>query len=473
MYYKPWNLTIWELNTNVALVLVGIVLFLIIINNTSSGPDLSAIPAYGPSGRLTSYIGTFKFLKNTCGVLHDEVNKRKGEMFRVPFLDHWEVVITGKQFITELGQAPDDDLLVSGDIMQTEYTMGPPLFYDQYHVPIIKSTMTRNLVARFDDVYDEIVSACEDFIHGEGQRNSEGWISVPAWDAVAHITARVTNRLFVGLPLCRNLDYLRLSMDWAVSVFIGAFFINFIPGILKPLSQQLVSFRRRRYSHPGKVELKRIVTERVLLDREYGVDRPDRPNDAISWFYDGAVQRYPSEIIVDDIVDRIMFLNFSAIHTSTNSLTNILYHLAEHPEIYLQPLREEASEAIAQYGWTKTALLRMVKIDSFMRESERMNGLGSLLMTRKVVNPKGFTFSNGVHLPKGAVVSVANLATHRNEDHYMNANTFHGFRFSDIRDAGEGIDAIHHQFYHTGTEYVPFGFGRHSCPGRSDEPSSM
>ncbi|KAF8961742.1 cytochrome P450 [Flammula alnicola] len=389
-------------------------------------------------------------------------------MFRVPFLDHWEVVVTGKKFINELAQAHDDDLSVTdavADVLQTEFTMGASIKYDQYHVGVIGSTMTRNLVARFDDVYDEIACACEDVIHDRTKEDSAEWVSVPVFDAVIRIIARTGNRLFVGLPLCRNSEYLRLSRNWAIDVFIGAFFINFMPWILKPLRQSIVAFRRRHFKHPGKDELKKTVKERVLLDREFGVERPDRPNDAISWFYDAASLRYTPETVVDEIVQRIMFLNFSAIHTSAHALTNILYHLAEHPEIYLQPLRNEVEGAIAKLGWTKAALREMVKVDSFVRESERFNGLSSLIMTRKVVNPKGFTFSNGVHLPEDTIVSVANYATHHDEENYTDANAFDGFRFSEIREAAEGFDAIRHQFVHTTPEYVTFGHGRHSCPG--------
>ena len=36
-------------------------------------------------------------------------------------------------------------------------------------------------------------------------------------------------------------------------------------------------------------------------------------------------------------------------------------------------MREEADRVIAQEGWTKTALNSMFKIDSFLRESQRMN----------------------------------------------------------------------------------------------------
>ncbi|KAH0587050.1 hypothetical protein H2248_005870 [Termitomyces sp. 'cryptogamus'] len=124
------------------------------------------------------------------------------------------------------------------------------------------------------------------------------------------------------------------------------------------------------------------------------------------------------------------------------ALTNVLYHLAEHPERYLQPLRDEVEELVTRQGWTKAALRDMIKIDSFIRKSERFNGLSSLIMTRKVMNPKGFTFSNGVHLPIDSIVSVANYATHHNEVHYPDANTFDGFRFSSICEASRGFDAI-------------------------------
>ncbi|KAG6856475.1 hypothetical protein H0H87_004054 [Tephrocybe sp. NHM501043] len=419
---------------------------------------LSAIPAFGPCGRLTSYIGSYKFLTDACGVIYSEIAKRPGEMFRVPFIDHWEVVVTGKKYINELAQARDDDLSVQdavADVLQTEFTMGPPIKYDQYHVGVIGLTMTRNLAARFDDVYDEIASASDDFIQGKTTDDSEEWVSVPVFEAIGNIITRTSSRLFVGRPLCNNADYLDLARNWAMGVFVGAFFINSLPWILKP---------RRHMKHPGRDALKKTVIERVALDREFGVNRPDRPNDAISWFYDAASQRYSPDDVVDDIIYRIMFMNFSAIHTSTNALTNVLYHLAEHPERYLQPLRNEVEDVVARHGWTKAALREMVKVDSFVHESERMNGISALIMSRKVVNPKGFTFSNGVHLPKDSIVSVANYATHHDDDHYENANTFDGFRFSDIREAAEGYDTIRHQFVHTTPGYVSFGHGRHSCP---------
>ena len=38
------------------------------------------------------------------------------------------------------------------------------------------------------------------------------------------------------------------------------------------------------------------------------------------------------------------------------------------------PLREEAEAAIKEDGWTKDAFASMWKLDSFLRESQRLNG---------------------------------------------------------------------------------------------------
>ena len=61
---------------------------------------------------------------------------------------------------------------------------------------------------------------------------------------------------------------------------------------------------------------------------------------------------------------------------SLQALTHALYHLAANPE-YAIPLREEVRVLVAEHGWTKAAIDRMYKIDSFLRESLRLSPGGS------------------------------------------------------------------------------------------------
>ncbi|KAJ6556609.1 hypothetical protein DFH09DRAFT_1317927 [Mycena vulgaris] len=60
-------------------------------------------------------------------------------------------------------------------------------------------------------------------------------------------------------------------------------------------------------------------------------------------------------------------------------------------------MREEA-ERVVQRGVDQEALGKMHKIDSFLRESQRLNSMASVTMTRKCVAPEGFTFfGRGAH----------------------------------------------------------------------------
>ncbi|KAM6493882.1 hypothetical protein JOM56_010243, partial [Amanita muscaria] len=48
--------------------------------------------------------------------------------------------------------------------------------------------------------------------------------------------------------------------------------------------------------------------------------------------------------------------------------------------------------------------------------------------------------------------------------YYPDPNTFHGFRFEKMQN-GEGMENKH-QVTSLDSDYILFGHGRHSCPGR-------
>jgi hypothetical protein len=52
-----------------------------------------------------------------------------------------------------------------------------------------------------------------------------------------------------------------------------------------------------------------------------------------------------------------------------------LYRLLAHPE-NIEPLRQEVDAVIREEGWTKAGVDKMHKIDSFLRETQRLDGLG-------------------------------------------------------------------------------------------------
>lgn len=134
---------------------------------------------------------------------------------------------------------------------------------------------------------------------------------------------------------------------------------------------------------------------------------------------------------------------------------------------------------VASDGWTKLAMQKMRKLDSFMREAQRYNGLSlgkwtplqyanilfmlklSCLasMGRKAV--VDYTLSDGTFLPKGTLITCNAVAVHREASHYPNPDEFDGFRFANIRAEVEG-ESAKNQLVATSTEYLTFGHGRHA-----------
>jgi len=52
----------------------------------------------------------------------------------------------------------------------------------------------------------------------------------------------------------------------------------------------------------------------------------------------------------------------------------------------IQPLREEVESIVKEQGWTKASIFNMRKLDSFLRESQRISG-SATSEDRPVLNP--------------------------------------------------------------------------------------
>jgi cytochrome P450 len=78
----------------------------------------------------------------------------------------------------------------------------------------------------------------------------------------------------------------------------------------------------------------------------------------------------------DQLVKRMLFLNMAAIHTTAITATNVLLDLCARPE-WMKVLREEMLEAIEDdCGIKASTPPKLEKLDSFMRESRRLNTMG-------------------------------------------------------------------------------------------------
>ncbi|KAK0244007.1 cytochrome P450 [Armillaria nabsnona] len=433
---------------------------------------LKSIPTVGPSGFVSSWMGACKFMFHGREIVQEGYSKYRGSAFKVPLIDRWTVVVSGDEKINDIRKALPDHLSFMEEIedsLQTSYTLGRGIHLDPYHIDVVRGALTRNIAACFPDVRDEIeTSFKEEIPETEGMSSAfyisvllsafSDWTKVHAYSSILQIVCRVTNRMFVGLPLCRNSEYRTLNIEHTIKVITSAHAINVFPEFLKPFVAKFFTPITRSMRKAEKL-LGPIIKDRLQKENEHGRDWSGKPNDLLSWLLelaDGGERR-----TVRDLTNRVLALNFAAIHTTSMAFASALYCLAAYPEC-ARPLRDEIKTVIETDGWTKQAMGKMRKLDSFLQETERIYGVGPLGISRTV--RKDFTFSDGTVVPAGAHLSVATAATHFDADKYEDPYEFKPWRFSKMRE--QDGESIHHQMVTPRLDYILFGTGRAACPGR-------
>jgi hypothetical protein len=128
-----------------------------------------------------------------------------------------EVVLLPPLSTSWLISQPEDVLSVKGahkHILQTKYTFPRPEIMDPtVHFDVIKSELTRQVFTVTPEVVDELKEAVDQIWGVENDPDDEedeamtgGWKTVVLFDSITKIVARMSNRVFVGLPLCEYLS---------------------------------------------------------------------------------------------------------------------------------------------------------------------------------------------------------------------------------------------------------------------------
>jgi cytochrome P450 len=191
---------------------------------------------------------------------------------------------------------------------------------------------------------------------------------------------------------------------------------------------------------------------------------PEKTRDTLaSWMMKYLAPRHTN---VESLVRHQLSFSFAAIHTTTHTVYNILFDLAAMPE-YQHELREELKSVLKGCGGelTQGDLIKLRKMDSFMRESQRFNPTNAVAPMRLTVEP--LTLSTGQVIPPGTPLGFFAMSINQSNSlyKYPPAEVFDGYRFARMREEKEHENK--HQFGCTGpAESFNFGHGIHACPGR-------
>ncbi|KAL8915820.1 MAG: hypothetical protein Q9172_006633 [Xanthocarpia lactea] len=177
---------------------------------------------------------------------------------------------------------------------------------------------------------------------------------------------------------------------------------------------------------------------------------------ALNWLVDiaeGSERNFPRLAHTETV------LSLAGIHTMLLRQLSVIYDLTAHPE-HMDGLRAEIASLAAD--WNKASYARLRKLDSFMRESQRMAPPTILGLKRIMQQP--YSLENGTHLPKGAYVCVAAHAIENDPKIFPEPEKFDGLR--SFKDEGPDPDTNIHAFAATETTVLGFGYGKTACPGR-------
>lgn len=279
---------------------------------------------------------------------------------------------------------------------------------------------------------------------------------------------QITSRRVIDDPLIsRDPIWLKTIMGFTASVAVFCITMRTISPTLRPIARYTLPCGRKLRSDIAQVTklLAPVIRTRQqqYVDAKSAVLGDDQPQDFVQWLSESAKGR---DAEPEAIVMKILFLIVVAMHTSAITAIHALYDLCAHPES-MEGLREEAIKEIVTNGWTNSSLLRLLRMESFLKESGRTNSAGIVSIQRLVLSP--IPLSNGFTIPAGTHICAASDARSRDPTLYDSPLEFRPMRYysapsTNPEEANE-VDAAN-LFSSVTAGDSWFGAGRQACPGR-------
>jgi cytochrome P450 len=160
------------------------------------------------------------------------------------------------------------------------------------------------------------------------------------------------------------------------------------------------------------------------------------------------------------------FSKFGTIVMSTG-LTDALLRLVASSDETRDLLLEEVRSVLRGRDFsemTQADLAALVKLDSFMKETQRTAPTMGLSLVRGVNRPGGIVLSNGVHLPQGTFIGTAGGPILRDADKFPQPEVFEPLRYYNMRQQAESESK--YQFTSLSENETQFGAGSQACVGR-------
>jgi cytochrome P450 len=377
------------------------------------------------------------------------------------------------------------------DILAGPYAFtDPQILKDPFHEHVIHKNLARKISPLIMDVWDEIGCALDD----TWGTDTENFKDVCLFENMMNVIARVSNRVFVGLPLCRNEAYLKSMGAFAQDVMTTTMLIRFVPKLLTPIFGRFLAIPNNIHHRQSAALHLPLIKQRLADIARKDTDPTfcwEEPNDYLTWHIRLArAENNLEELDPERISRRLLPINFAAIHTTVFTITNCLLDLLAPQSVNTQErfpmdaIRAQSTKNfLASEGtWTKDSLAHLTYSDSAVRESMRVSNFLTRGLLRKVVAKEGVENKReGWKLPYGAYVGVDVHSVMHDPEIYADSESYDAFRFARAREEEEGSDTASStgadqqdrkggnaleskklSLSTTSGTFLPFGHGRHA-----------
>ncbi|KAK4068261.1 uncharacterized protein Triagg1_7504 [Trichoderma aggressivum f. europaeum] len=336
------------------------------------------------------------------------------------------------------------------------------------HVDAVRQSVNKNMNSLHDSVVmqsDESIPRVFDSL-AKSQEPFAGFLEI--W----HLVHMVAASFLIGPHFASNPEYMRYIEDYCLHVpdFVHQYF--WVPAPLRKMFWYLspAGFRVRKVIKRLKFfiipEIRRVIelwrmTGQTSIDytllgamlnlkEERGMIKRDAT----------AMSIEEEERQIDIFSDEVIFTAFDSAGPVVCLVTQLFYESIRDEKL-TEALRAEISTALAENNgrWSVQTMSSLPRLESFTRETLRVNGPTLFSVTRSVLKP--FQLKSGLALRPGNIITSPSWLIHNDEDNYPKAHEFNPYRFYDETTNTATIKATT-----ASNTFLAYGYGAQMCPGR-------
>ncbi|KAI9685807.1 MAG: hypothetical protein M1820_010730 [Bogoriella megaspora] len=441
----------------------------ILLTNQQASPYPEA-SLVGPLTRfIPKYMLNLAFAFRPVRTLQDGYTRFKGKAFKVLRCDG-SITVLPISLLEELSGLPaavasphaalERDLL--GHFTGLNY-----ILENRMHHTIVQRKLTPRLGLLTPRLEDEL-KAC----FNESFPACDEWTKFNPYHIFAKISASLSARALVGPTFCRNPEWLDISVNYTENLFRTVVILRLFPRWTQGLLCYLVPsyWRGLSYVKAAKKLLCPKITELLEENDDASLDGrgTEEHNNVLDWLVESAKGR---DRTPEAIAHVTVLLALAAVHTTLLRMVNVLYDLTAQPGLISELRAEIEMQVDSKDGWNQSSYDQLLKMDSVLRESQRMSPPTILGMKRLFKQP--YTFSDGTHVPEGSYTCLATYAIENDPEHTPNPENFDGLRnyrkrIQKMWSLDETSQGGSNEFKFTSLEptVLNFGYGKSACPGR-------